>query len=358
MDDLDTLRQRIDELDDRILEILNERARVVLEIGKAKQDRQAEFRVPAREQEICRRLEVANPGPFPNEALRAVYREIFSASLSLERPLHVAYLGPKATFTHQACLQHFGFSAQYLPVHSIKEVFDEVERGRAQYGVVPVENSTEGVVNYTLDMFIDSELKITAEILLEVTHHLMNRSGRRGEIRKIYSHPQAAAQCRTWLEKQMPETPILEVSSTAHAAELAAEEPAAAAIAGEMAAMLYGLEIVQRRIEDQINNFTRFLIIGAQSPPPTGNDKTSLMFSIKDRVGALYAMLQPFAEAGINLTRLDARPSRKRVWDYVFFLDLEGHAEEANVRAALDQLRQECLFLKVLGSYPREEIRT
>jgi chorismate mutase/prephenate dehydratase len=354
MDDLHKLRQRIDELDDRILELLNDRARVVLEIGKAKLDQQVEFRVPAREQEICRRLESANPGPFPNEALRAVYREIFSASLSLERPLHVAYLGPKATFTHQACLQHFGFSAQYLPVHSIKEVFDEVERGRAQYGVVPVENSTEGVVNYTLDMFIDSELKITAEILLEVTHHLMNRSGRREEIRKIYSHPQAAAQCRQWLEGQMPETPILEVSSTAHAAELAAEEPAAAAIAGEMAAMLYGLEIVQRRIEDQINNFTRFLIIGEQSPPPTGNDKTSIMFSIKDRVGALFTMLEPFAMAGINLTRLDARPSRKRVWDYVFFLDLEGHAEEENVRAALERLRQECLFLKVLGSYPRE----
>jgi chorismate mutase/prephenate dehydratase len=290
---------------------------------------------------------------LPQETLRAVYRELLSSSLSLERPLKVAYLGPRATFTHMAGMQQFGLAAQFVPVESIKDVFNEVERGRADYGVVPIENSTAGAVNYTLDMFIDSDLKIAAEILLEVSQNLMNKSGGLGDIRKIYTIPPAAAQCRQWLEKNLPGVPVLDAPSTARAAEMAVDDPAVGAIASEMAAVLYGLQVAAKKIEDSTNNITRFLVIAKKSPGKTGRDKTSIMFSIKDKVGALYSMLAPFAEREINLTRLDARPSGRKVWDYVFFLDMEGHIEEKKVAQAIESLRKDSLFLKVLGSYPK-----
>lgn len=350
---LTDLRKKIDEIDDRILDLLNERARTVIEVGNVKKAEKLDIHSPAREREIMERLTTRNTGPFPQDTLKAVYREILSSSLSLERPLKVAYLGPRATFTHMAGIQLFGLAAQYVPVESIKDVFNEVERGRADYGVVPIENTTSGAVIYTLDTFIDSDLKITAEIMLEVSQYLMNKTGRIEDIKKVYTIPPAAAQCRQWLEKNLPGTPVLEASSTARAAEMAAEESSFAAIASEMAAVLYGLQIAAPKIEDNASNFTRFLVIGSKSPGRTGNDKTSIMFSIKDRVGALYAMLAPFAEAGINLTRLDARPSGRKVWDYVFFLDMLGHIEDTKVAKAIEALRKDCLFLKVLGSYPK-----
>lgn len=347
------LRKKIDEIDDKLLELLNQRAQTVIEVGNIKKAEKLDFHSPSREREIIERLTAHNQGPFPQDTLKAVYREILSSSLSLERPLKVAYLGPRATFTHMAGMQQFGLAAQYVPVESIKEVFSEVERGRADYGIVPVENSTEGVVNYTLDMFIDADLKISAEIMLEVSQNLMNRSGMIADIKKIYTHPQVPGQCRQWLEKNMAGVPVIDAPSTARAAEMAKDDPESGAIASEMAAILYGLQIVAKKIEDNLNNFTRFLVISKKSPGRTGRDKTSIMFSIKDKVGALHAMLTPFAESGINLNRLDARPSGRKVWDYVFFLDMEGHIEDEKVAKAIENLKKDCLFLKVLGSYPK-----
>jgi len=347
------LRKKIDELDSRIVDLLNERARIVIEVGDIKKAEKLEFHSPGREREILDRLTSKNKGPFPQDTLRAVYREILSSSLSLERPLKVAYLGPRATFTHMAGMQQFGLAAQYVPLENIREVFSEVERGRSDYGVVPIENSTEGVVNYTLDTFIDSDLKIYAEVMLEVSQNLMSRSGRIEDIRKVYTHPQVPGQCRQWIEKNLAGIPIMDAPSTARAAEMAKDDPEAAAIASEMAAILYGLQVVAKRIEDNPHNVTRFLVISKKSPGKTGRDKTSIMFSIKDKVGALHSMLTPFAEAGINLNRLDARPSGRKVWDYVFFLDMEGHIEEQKVADAIEQLKKDCMFLKVLGSYPR-----
>lgn len=350
---IQTLRNKIDKIDEKLVDLLNERARHVIEVGNIKKTEKLEFHSPSREKEILERLSARNKGPFPQETLRAVYREILSSSLSLERPLKIAYLGPRATFTHMAGMQQFGLAAQYLPVEGIKDVFIEVERGRADYGVVPIENSSSGAVIYTLDMFIDSDLKISAEIMLEVSQYLMSKSGRTEDIKKIYTIAPAAAQCRQWLEKNLPGVPVLDASSTARAAEMALDDPTVAAIASEMAASLYGLQIVGRKIEDSTINITRFLVIAPKSPGRSGRDKTSIMFSIKDKVGALYAMLAPFAESGINLNRLDARPSGQKIWDYVFFLDMEGHIEEKKVAAAIERLRQDCMFLKVLGSYQK-----
>lgn len=351
--DLQKLREKIDKIDDTLVDLLNERARIVVEVGNIKKNEKLEFHSPSREREIIGRLTKRNTGPFPEDTLKAVYREILTSSLSLERPLKVAYLGPRATFTHMAGMQQFGLAAHYVPVESIKDIFSEVERGRADYGVVPIENSTEGVVNYTLDTFIDSDLKISAEVMLEVSQTLMNKTGRIEDIKKIYTHPQVPGQCRQWLEKNVPTVPIADAPSTSRAAEMAAEDPALAAIASETAALLNGLQTVAKSIQDSTNNYTRFLVIAPKSPGRTGRDKTSIMFSIKDRVGALYAMLEPFAQLGVNLTRLDARPSGKKVWDYVFFLDMEGHTEDKKVAEAIESLKKDCLFLKVLGSYPK-----
>ncbi|MGA2193535.1 MAG: prephenate dehydratase [Nitrospirota bacterium] len=352
MSKIEELRKVIDEIDDQILDLLNRRSNLVIEIGRIKKEQKAELHVPNREKEIVDRLSAKNKGPFPNESLIAVLREVFSASLSLEQPIKIAYLGPRSTFTHQACIQRFGYSPQYVPVNSIKEVFAEVERGLAEYGVVPVENSIEGAVSYTLDMFMESNLKIAAEIMLEISENLMNKTGRMDDVKKVYSHPQPIAQCRGWLESNLKGVPVQEVSSTARAAEMAAEDTSAAAIASRLAADVYGLRIIKERIEDNINNFTRFLVISRTSPARTGHDKTSILFSVKDKAGALYEMLQPFADSGISLTKIESRPSRKKAWEYHFFVDMEGHFEDENVKTAIEELRKHCLFLKVLGAYP------
>jgi chorismate mutase / prephenate dehydratase len=351
---LQPFRQEIDKIDDEVVRLLNERARYVIEIGKLKKaaDSEANLHTPAREAEILDRLCKSNPGPFPSDALRAVYREIMSGSLALEGPLKVAYLGPRATFTHLACIRKFGSSAQYLPLTSIKDVFNEVERGRADFGVVPIENSTEGVVNHTLDMFIDSNLQIYGEVLQEVSHHLLSKSDSLDGLKKIYSHPHAIAQCRQWLETNLPDVPVSEVHSTARAAEICTEDASAAAIASELAAQIYGLKVLKARIEDNINNYTRFLILSSKSPERTGKDKTSVMLSVKDKVGALYDLLRPFASHGANLTKIESRPSRRKAWEYIFFIDIEGHMEEDRVKRALAEIKPRCLFLKILGSYP------
>jgi len=347
-------RGKIDRIDDEILRLLNERSQSVIEIGKLKKlrDAEANLHTPAREAAIIARLTERNTGPFPSEAIRSVYREIMSASLSLEGPQKVAYLGPRATFTHMASLQKFGSAPQYIPVNSIKDVFSEVERGRANFGVVPIENTTEGVVNHTLDMFIDSNLLIYGEVLQEVSHHLMSKSGVMEEVQHIHSHPHAIAQCRQWLEANFPHVPVSEVASTARAAEQCVENSSIAAIASELAAQMYGLKVIKARIEDNVNNMTRFLILSQKPPERTGKDKTSLMLSVKDKVGALYDLLRPFASHGLSMTKIESRPSRRKAWEYIFFVDIEGHIEEERVKTTIEEITGRCLFMKVLGSYP------
>ncbi len=351
MKDLGGLRQKIDDIDNTILDLLNKRAEVVIEVGKAKAGESREFYVPSREKAIYERLTANNPGPFPSEAIRKVFREIISASLSLEQPMKVAFLGPQGTFTHAAAMQQFGFSAQLVPQKSIPAVFEEVSRGRAPYGVVPVENSTEGVVSHTLDMFMESDLKVNAEILLPINHYLLNRTGRIEDVKKVVSHPQALAQCRKWLEENLPDVPLVDVGSTALASQMVLEDESAAAIASEMVASLYGLQVLKEKIEDNPNNHTRFLVIGKNTPDRSGHDKTSLMFSIKDQPGILYRMLEPFSKRAINLSKIESRPMKKKAWEYVFFLDIEGHIGDENLSEAVEELAQYCQFLKVLGSY-------
>jgi chorismate mutase/prephenate dehydratase len=352
MGNLPGFRKKIDEIDDKIRLLLNKRAKIVLEIGKIKKKENLELHSPVREREILQRMERENEGPFSGESIRAIFREIISASLSLEGTLKVAFLGPKATFSHLAALQKYGTSAQFLPLAQIKDVFQEVEKGRADYGVVPIENSTDGTITRTLDHFVDTTLKITGELYLEIHNTLISESRSIGALKRIYSHPQPIMQCRQWIEKHLPQLQLVEVESTARAAELCVNDPTAGAIASELAARLYGLNILARRIEDQVQNTTRFLIISRKPVSRTGHDKTSILFSIKDRTGALYKILQPFAASKINLTKIESRPSKRKPWEYFFYLDLEGHEEDLKVRRALSQLQDECIFFKILGSYP------
>lgn len=350
--DLNELRQQIDLIDNQILDLLNQRARVVVSVGRRKEGNEKTFYVPSREKAIYERLTSQNRGPFPNEAVCKVFREIISASLNMEMPMKVAFLGPQSTFTHMAAMLQFGLSAQLVPLKSIPAVFEEVERGRAHYGVVPVENSTEGVVNHTLDMFFDSNLQMIAEIMLEISHNLLSKSGCLENISKIVSHPQPLAQCRHWLETNMSDTPLLDVASTAAAAQMAAEDESVAAIASHAAAIQYNLQVVKAKIEDNPHNFTRFLVIGKKTPEKSGADKTSIMFSVKDEAGILYRMLEPFSKREINLAKIESRPMKQKAWEYIFFLDLIGHVDDPEISAAIEELRGHCHFLKILGSYP------
>ncbi len=351
---LSDLRQKIDSIDDTLLDLLNTRAEYALEVGRVKKEENAvRFHVLEREESIYQRLAEKNPGPFPSRAIRPIFREIISASLSLEKVLAIACLGPEATFSHIAAIQQFGEAAGFTHTRSVSDIFDEVERERADYGVVPIENSTEGVVNLTLDMFVESHLQICAEVLLEVSHCLLSHEESLDTIRVVYSHPQALAQCYTWLSKNIPNAEIKDTFSTAIAAKTAHEEKGAAAVASEFAGRIYGVPVSRVRIEDNPQNYTRFWVIGAQSPGRTGNDKTSLMFSIEDNVGALHAMLKPFDDAKINLTKIESRPFRKRPWQYIFFIDIEGHIDDENVQQAIRRVRTDAQFMKVLGSYPK-----
>jgi len=348
---VEEIRKKIDQIDSEIIHLLNERAKAAVEIGKIKDQSRAHIYAPAREMQIFDKITAKNGGPLSNDALRSIYKEIISASRSLEKPLTVSYLGPRATFAHLAALQRFGSSTTYLPARTISDVFLDVQKGRADYGVVPIENSTEGIVSHTLDMFMESDLKIFSEVMLEVSHNLMSK-GRLQDIRKVYSHPQALGQCRKWLEANLPHAELVATSSTAQAAELAAKDPAAAAIASELSAEIYHVDLLVRRIEDSPNNYTRFLVIGHSIAERGEHDKTSLMFSIKHRAGALSEVLEKFSTHNINLTRIESRPSRQQAWEYVFFVDLEGHIEDPLVAQALREASDSCIFLKCLGSYP------
>ena len=351
--ELKPLRRKIDQVDQKILNLLNERTGIVLTIGKIKQKNHEEVFAPQREKVLLEQLIKKNKGPFPAHALQSVFREILSASRSIQSPVKVAYLGPEGTFTHLASRKYFGHSTELVPEGTIAKVFQAVESDLSDYGVVPIENSTEGVVGATLDVFQDSSLKIIGELVLPVSHHLLSQAVGLKAIQRIYSHPQAVAQCRNWLDQNLPNIPVVEVESTAKAAERAAEDPGSAAIAGEQAVELYRLKNLKKHIEDNPNNRTRFLILGKKNPEPSGRDKTSILFSVKDEVGVLYKMLEPFSRERINLTKIESRPLKKKAWEYIFFLDVDGHFQEKKMRKAIRLLDQRCVFLKVLGSYPK-----
>jgi chorismate mutase/prephenate dehydratase len=353
---LKAIRARIDALDADIQRLISQRAGLALDVARAKQAETGEggqFYRPEREAEILRTVHGRNAGPLSDAALTAIYREIISACLNLQQPLTVAYFGPEGTYTHAAALKHFGQSASYRPLPAIDEVFREVEAGSAQVGVVPVENSTEGMVSHTLDMFMASSLSICGEIELRVHHNLLARNADRAGLHKVLAHPQTFAQCREWLNRNCPHAERVPVSSNGEAARLAAQDAGVAAIASEAAAGTYGLMLLERSIEDHPDNTTRFLVIGPHSVPPSGQDKTSLLLAARNKPGALYHLLSPLADAGLNLTRIESRPARRSRWEYVFFLDLEGHAHEPKVAAALQALQAEASSLRVLGSYPR-----
>lgn len=349
---LDDWRSRINDLDSRILDLVSQRAEAVRRIGEFKRQQQLPAWAPEREAEILARLAAANPGPLPGEAVRAVWREILSRCRALESPLTVAYLGPRATFTHQAALGCFGSAPAYVAARSIADVFDEVERGRVDFGVVPVENSTEGAVNLTLDRLAESDTTICGEAYLPIAQQLLSRAGELAEVKVVVSHPQALAQCRGWLAQHLRDVPAQDVTSTAAAAEMAAADASVAAIASELAGQLYGVPVLASRIEDNASNSTRFLVIGRQAAGPSGRDKTSILFAMRNEAGALYRVLEPLAARGISLTRIESRPAKRRPWEYVMFVDLEGHRDEAVVAAALEEIAGRTLFLKILGSFP------
>jgi chorismate mutase/prephenate dehydratase len=347
-------RKAIDQLDAQIVKLLNERTQHVLAIGEIKLAAGEEIYAPHRERVVFERVCGHNAGPMTNEQLRAIYREIMSSALALEKTMSIAYLGPEATFTHQAAIKRFGSSLKYASQKTIADVFTEVSKNRADYGVVPVENSTEGVVTHTLDMFVDSDLKIVSQIVLPVQQCLMSNSPR-AKIKKLYSHPQSLAQCRGWIQNNLPRVEIIETSSNARSAELAAQEKYSAALGGVLSAEKYGLKVLEQDIQDNAVNVTRFLVLGRQCSPPTGNDRTSLMISVADKSGALHSAIAAFRRFKINMTKIESRPSKRKAWEYFFFIDCAGHFQDAKVTKAIAELGKHCNFVKILGSYPYAE---
>ncbi len=348
-DQLLALRNQIDALDDQVLRLLNERARLAQAVGHLKN---GIIYKPEREAQVVRRMQDANPGPLTPESVSVIYKEIMSACRSLEQPLTIAYLGPEGTFSEAAAIKHFGHAAIGLPCSSIDEVFQAVERGEAHYGVAPVENSTEGAVNRTLDLLLNSPLKICGEVMLRVRQHLMRKVDGLDGIQVVYSHAQSLAQCHEWLSQHLPGVATIRVTSNGEAARMAGENPEAAAIAGELAAERHGLVLVARDIEDEPNNTTRFLVLGKEETAPSGKDKTSLVISVRNRPGALLELLAPFAGHGIGLSKLESRPARGGAWEYVFYVDLEGHISDPNIQHAIKAVEEHCTFIKVLGAYP------
>ncbi|OUD15243.1 prephenate dehydratase [Thioflexithrix psekupsensis] len=358
---LEELRKQIDNIDEKIQTLITQRAEIAQSVARAKyaQEAQPNFYRPEREADILLRVIERNqknqPKVLPDESLTPIFREIISACLSLQKPLKVAYLGPQGTYSQAATAKHFGHGAHTVPVQTIEEVFREVETDRAQYGVVPVENSTEGGVNQTLDCFMSSDLKICGEIELPIHHCLLSQSGDITRLVRVYSHQQSLAQCRSWLSGHLPAVNCIAVSSNAEAARRAAEEPDTAAIAGITAAERYHLQVVKANIEDYPQNTTRFAVLGKHFVPRTGRDKSSFLLSAaqSNHSGALLRLLKPFSDNGLNLTRIESRPSRQNLWEYVFFIDLDGHIEDEAVKTALDLLTTHASLVKHLGSYPR-----
>ena len=347
-------RQAIDQLDAQIVRLLNERTRHVLSIGEIKLAAGEEIYAPHRERAVFDRVCARNTGPITNDQLRTIYREIMSSALALEKTMTIAYFGPEATFTHQAAIQKFGASLNYAAQNTFGDVFTEVANKSADYGVVPVENSTEGVVTHTLDMFVDSDLKIVSQVLLHIQQCLMSNV-KRAQIKKLYVHPQSLAQCRGWLAKNLPRVEIVETSSNARSAELAAKGKFAGALGGVLAAEKYGLKVLAQDIQDNSVNVTRFIVLGRQCSPPTGDDRTSLMLSVADKAGALYEAIAAFRKFKINMTKIESRPSKRKAWEYFFFIDCAGHCQDVKVAKAIEHLGQHCNFVKILGSYPNVE---
>ncbi len=357
-DGLGKLRERIDAVDRSLLDLLNERASLAKEVADIKRGDGSSFYRPERERALIDRLQSNNPGPFPGEAIRPVFQEIVSACLSLEASVTVAYLGPEATFTQQAVKRHFGTSSPSVPCGSIDAVFHEVERGEAAFGVVPVENSTEGVVNHTLDCFVDSSLQIVAEIVVNVEHCLLTKEHmRESEIERVYSHPQALAQCRNWLSANLRQAQLIPSASTADAARAAKEDARGAAVSADLAARMYGLQVLRRNLQDQADNVTRFLVVGReQQAVGTQEVKTSLLMTLPDRPGSLLEVLAHFDAHHINLSKIESRPTKRKAWDYVFFLDLDGHRDDPGVAEVIDILGKTCELFKVLGTYRKADV--
>lgn len=353
---LQTIRVQIDAIDDQILELINRRATAAKEVADLKRDliEKNSFYRPEREAQVLRRMQAQNDGPLDNATIARLFREIMSVCLSLEQPLRIAFLGPAGTFTQAAALKHFGHAVTTAPLAAISDVFRDVESGACHYGVVPIENSTEGVITHTLDMFLRSPLRICGEVGLRIHQHLLAKPNAKLEqIQRIYSHPQSFAQCRGWLDHHTPQALRLALGSNGEAARLVAEGAVTdAAIAGEVAAELYELTIMAKNIEDEPSNTTRFLVIGRCDVAPSGKDKTSLLIACRNESGGLHSLLTPFAEQGISMTRIESRPSRLNLWEYVFFVDFEGHRSDPKVLLAFAELQKRASFFKVLGSYP------
>ena len=360
-DSISDLRRHIDEVDIQILDLVNRRANLAQQIGhrKAAESGQDEpprpIYVPEREKAVFQRLLDRNRGPLDNNAVRSIYREIISACRALEKPLRVAYYGPPATYTHMAAMLKFGGSTQFVPQRVIREVIQAVETGQADYGVVPVENSTAGVVESTLDVFAGTDVKVCSEIYVPIHHNLLSKAQRLDSIERLYTHPQATAQCRGWLSVHMPHAEIIEATSTAQGATQAAQDPTAGTIASRAAADEYGLNILSENIEDNPRNRTRFLVVGMNRPERTGHDKTSLMLSVKHESGALYRALSAFDRHAINMTMIESRPTKQTPWEYLFFIDVQGYATDLPLAAAIAELEAHSLFVRILGSYPEAE---
>jgi chorismate mutase/prephenate dehydratase len=351
-DEMGALRAGIDAVDEEIVRLLDRRARLARRIGEIKQEKGLDAYAPARERTVLNRVTALSAGDFPKSGLEAVFREIISSSISLEAYLKIAYLGPEATFTHEAALRSFGTSVELEPQATVAEVFTRVERGEAEHGVVPVENSMEGAVTHTLDELMNSPLKICGEVYLPVSQNLISKASSLQGVRVVCSHPMALSQAATWLRRELPGARLDEVESTGEAARRAAREPGVAAVGSVLAAEAHDLNVLARNIQDARTNATRFIVLGRAWAGRTGKDKTSVVFSVKDRPGVLRDALSAFAEQGINLTRIESRPSRKRAWTYVFFADLQGHPDEERVKRALSALEEHCPYVSLIGAYP------
>ena len=355
--DLKTLREQINRVDLEILKLIKERSEYVENVGKVKHENSGKIYVPEREKQIFEKLRENNASKISSEAIISIFTEIISACRSLEKPMTISFLGPESSYTHSAAVKQFGSSVQFQPEISIDEVFYNVEKGFSDFGVVPIENSTEGAVNYTLDKFMDSELKIVAEVEEKISHYLMSSCDSLDNVKKVYSHPQAIAQCKKWLATRMKHADLIEVNSTSYAAQIASENTDSAAIASRLAAQKYNLNTLAESIEDCSSNTTRFLVIGKHINEKSGYDKTSIMFSPYEKVGSLYNSLKFFNEESINLSMIESRPNKKSPWKYIFFIDFEGHFSDTKVQKALEGIKSVSTEFKILGSYPTKECK-
>lgn len=352
---IEDIRNEIDRIDKELVNLINKRAECAMEVGKRKEKNSESIFAPEREVQVISKVLAQNSGPLADKTIGAIYREIISACRALEKPIRVSYFGPAGSYTHIASIQRFGDSTEFAPADTIPDVFNMVERKEANYGVIPVENSTEGIVSHTLDMFLLSDLRIIAEIFAPISHNLLSAGTEISQIKRVYSMPQAIAQCRNWLRTHLPGVEVLEASSTAKAAKLCQGYPSSAAVASSLAAREYGLNIIAEAIEDNPHNRTRFLVVGYSKPNPSGKDKTSIVFSVPHKSGSLYRALSIFDQEGINMTMIESRPTKQMPWEYVFFIDVQGHEKDEAVQRALSELAEQAMFVRVLGSYPEAE---